>query len=134
GRPPLGTKCPLHALCWRGDVEQSGVQGFLSTPDCQGEGAKGRAHRLHAQADRHPEHHDRPWREVGSQTIPVGLTSAPISRSDRGRSPVYFNNPVAMRTTRCSIRSLAAFWTRKRPLGGTSRWTMRRERNSSPKR
>src|SRR5712675_63074 len=127
-RPPLGTKCSLHALCRRGDAEQPGVQGFLSTPDCQGEEAKGRAHRLHAQADRHPEHHDRPWREVGSQTIPGGLTSAPISRSDRGRahaklkdrradgvkavsrrrrwrvsasleagrSPVYFNNPVAL--------------------------------------
>jgi hypothetical protein len=30
-----------------------------------------------------------------SHTIPDGLTSAPIMRSDRGRSPVYFNNPVA---------------------------------------
>jgi hypothetical protein len=85
-RAPLGPKCPLYALRRRSDAEQSGVQGLLSAPDCQGEGAKGRARRLYAQAARHPQHHDRPRREVGYETIPDALTSAPIMRSDLGRA------------------------------------------------
>ena len=41
------------------DSAQPGAQGLLSTPARQGQGSQGRDHRLHAQADRHPQHHAR---------------------------------------------------------------------------
>ncbi len=60
-------------------LTQSSAQGVLSTPDCQGQGAKGRVGRLHAQADCHPQHHDRPRRESGIPTrYAGGLNERPL--------------------------------------------------------
>ena len=66
--------------------QQSCAEGLLSSPDRQGQREEGCPGRLHAQADRHSQHHDRPRREMGCQSLRGGLTSAPISRSDLGRA------------------------------------------------
>ena len=50
---------PLHARHGRRHPGQPDAQGLLSTPARQGQGSQGRSHRLHAQADRHPEHDAR---------------------------------------------------------------------------
>ena len=71
----------LHALRRRSHAEQSRPQGLLSTPDCQGKGAKGCARRLHAQADHHPQHPDRTTAEMGSQPLCAGLTERTSPRS-----------------------------------------------------
>ncbi len=47
----------------------------------KGKRAKGRARRLHAQADRHPQHHDRTAAEMGSQPPRVELTERSPPRS-----------------------------------------------------
>ena len=48
---------------------QPGAQGLLSPSDRQRKEAKGCACRLHAQAHRHPQHHDRATPEVGSDSL-----------------------------------------------------------------
>ena len=53
---------------------QPGAQDVLSTPDCQRKKTQGGACRLHAQADRHPQHHDCAAPEVGRQPLRVRLT------------------------------------------------------------
>ena len=68
------------------DPAQPGAQGLLSSPDRQGQKGKGCPGRLHAQADRHSQHHDRPRREMGCQSLRGGLTGAPRPRSAFGRA------------------------------------------------
>ena len=58
-----------------------GAQGLLSAPDRQGKEAEGGARRLHAQADRHPQHHDRTTAEMGSQPLRAELSERTSSRS-----------------------------------------------------
>ena len=53
------------------------LKAFYRSPDRQRQGAEGCARRLHAQADRHPQHHDRPRREMGRRP------ALPGARGDR---------------------------------------------------
>ena len=50
------------------------LKAYYRSPDSQGKEAEGGARRLHAQADRHPQHHDRATAEMGSQPLRVGLS------------------------------------------------------------
>jgi transposase len=86
GRTPQGPQSLLHGLSRGRDPAQPRAQGLLSSPDRQGQGAEGCARRLHAQAHRHPQHHDRATPEMGSQSLRAGLTSAP-PRSASGQAP-----------------------------------------------
>ena len=53
------------------------LKAFYHRLIAKGKKAKGCAGRLHAQADRHSQHHDRAPREMGCQSLCGGLTSAP---------------------------------------------------------
>ena len=66
---------------WCRDPAQPRAQGVLSTPAGQRKAEEGRACRLHAQADRHSQHHDRPRREMGCQSLRGGLTSVGTNRA-----------------------------------------------------
>src|SRR3979490_2857356 len=67
--------CPASAQPRR----TTGAQGLLSTPDCQGKGAEGCARCLYAQADRHPQHPDRPTAEMGSQPLRAELSERALT-------------------------------------------------------
>jgi transposase len=56
---------------------------LLSTPACQRKTAEGRPHRLHAQTNCHPQHHDRTTAEMGSRPLRAELTE----RIPHARSP-----------------------------------------------
>ena len=69
GRTPQGPQpfyMPCHGSC---DPAQPRAQGVRRSPDCQGKGAEGCAHRRHAQAHRHPQHHDRATPKMGRQPL-----------------------------------------------------------------
>jgi hypothetical protein len=85
GGPPLGSQRHLHTLSWCRHTEQPRAQSLLSTPDCQGKGAEGCAHCLHAQADHHPQHDDRTTAEMESRAPRGGLTSVRRARSSPER-------------------------------------------------
>jgi transposase len=59
GGTPQAPQSPLYAGHGRRHPAQPGAQGLLPTPARQGQGSQGRLGRLHAQADRHLEHHAR---------------------------------------------------------------------------
>ena len=90
-------KAALHVLVSARHAAQPGAQGLLSTPDRQGEGAEGRARRLHAQAHRHSQHHDRPPARNG---IPAATHWADRAHPIRARSrpsACKANSPVSGR-------------------------------------
>src|SRR5262249_1106044 len=82
---PLGPQCHLHALSRRSHPEQPGAQGLLSTPDCQGQEVEGGACRLHAQADRDPQHPDRATAEMGSRPLRADLIACSLDRASTER-------------------------------------------------
>ena len=59
------------------------LKAFLRSLDRQGQTGKGRPGRLHAQADRHSQHHDHSRRKVGCQPLCGCLTSAPTALGTR---------------------------------------------------
>jgi transposase len=59
GRTPQAAQSSLYAGHGRSHPAQPGAQGLLPAPARQGQGGQGRHHRLHAQDDRHPQHHAR---------------------------------------------------------------------------
>lgn len=72
------------------------VQGLLSAPDCQGKGAEGCHHRLHAQADRDPQRDDCATTEVGSRPLRAGLSECVTALGPRP-SACQANRPVSGR-------------------------------------
>ena len=59
----------LHGLSRGCDTAQPRAQGLLWSPDRQRQGAESCARRLHAQAHRHPQHHDRATPEMGCDPL-----------------------------------------------------------------
>src|SRR4051794_986764 len=93
-------RCLLGWLAWASNfpdrnswvpapAPQPRAQGVLPPLDRQGQAAEGGPRRLHAQAHRHPQHHDRAAPEMGCQSLRIELNEPTNKALARGRSQLY---------------------------------------------